>query len=68
VKGIQVCSIKEPGPLQRVYNHKNVKMGWGHLKNYEARKAEFYMKALFTSTKARCLKSWPPGVGWGKWK
>jgi hypothetical protein len=32
VKGIQVCSIKGPGPLQREDNHKNVKMGWGHLK------------------------------------
>jgi hypothetical protein len=50
VKGIQVFSIKGPGPLQRGDNHKNVKMGWGHLKslilkNYKARKAEFYMKA-----------------------
>jgi hypothetical protein len=44
VKGIQICSNKGPGPLQRGDNHKNVKMGWGHLeiilKNYEARKAE----------------------------
>jgi hypothetical protein len=32
VKGIQVCSNKVPGPLQRGDNHKNVKMGWGHLK------------------------------------
>jgi hypothetical protein len=51
VKGIQVCSIKEPGPLQRGDNHKNVKLGWGSfknliLKNYEARKVEFYMKAF----------------------
>jgi hypothetical protein len=30
VKGIQVCSIKGPGRLQRGDNHKNVKMGWGH--------------------------------------
>jgi hypothetical protein len=44
VKGVQVCSIKGPGPLQRGDNHKNVKMGWGHLKNL--RKAEFYMKAF----------------------
>jgi hypothetical protein len=28
VKGIQVCSNKGPGPLQRGDNHKNVKMGW----------------------------------------
>jgi hypothetical protein len=32
VKGIQVCSIKGPGPLQRGDNHKDVKMGWDHLK------------------------------------
>jgi hypothetical protein len=32
VNGIQVCSNKGPGPLQRGDNHKNVKMGWGHLK------------------------------------
>jgi hypothetical protein len=31
VKGIQVCSNKGPGPLQRGYNHKNVEMGWVHL-------------------------------------
>jgi hypothetical protein len=29
---IQVCLNKGPGPLQRGDNHKNVKMGWGHLK------------------------------------
>jgi hypothetical protein len=52
VKGIQVCSNKGPDPLQRGDNPKNVKMGWGHLKfvffnkNYEARKAESYMKAF----------------------
>jgi hypothetical protein len=32
VKGIQACSNKGPGPLQRGDNYKNVKMGWGHLK------------------------------------
>jgi hypothetical protein len=32
MKGIQVYSIKGPGPLQRGDNHKNVKMGWGYLK------------------------------------
>jgi hypothetical protein len=32
VKGIKVCSNKVPGPLQRGDNHKNVKMGWSHLK------------------------------------
>jgi hypothetical protein len=51
VKGIQVCSNKGPGPLQRGDNHKNEKNWmWSFknliLKNYEARKAEFYMKAF----------------------
>jgi hypothetical protein len=32
MKGVRVCSNKGPGPLQRGDNHKNVKMGWGHLK------------------------------------
>jgi hypothetical protein len=32
VKGIQVCSNKGPGPLQRGDNDKNVKRGWGNLK------------------------------------
>jgi hypothetical protein len=37
VKGIQVCSNKGPGLLQRGDNHKNVKMGWGHLKIFFSR-------------------------------
>jgi hypothetical protein len=32
MKGIQICSNKGPGPLLRGDSHKNVKMGWGHLK------------------------------------
>jgi hypothetical protein len=32
VKRIQVCANKGPGPLPRGDNHKNEKMGWGHLK------------------------------------
>jgi hypothetical protein len=32
IKGIQVCSNKRSGPLQRGDNHTNVKMGWSHLK------------------------------------
>jgi hypothetical protein len=32
VKGIQVCSNKGPGFLQREDNLNNVKMKWGHLK------------------------------------
>jgi hypothetical protein len=37
VKGIQVCSNKGPGPLQRGDNYKNVKMGWGHKKFFFSR-------------------------------
>jgi hypothetical protein len=37
MKGIQVWSNKGPGPLQRGDNHKNVKMGWGHLKIFFSR-------------------------------
>jgi hypothetical protein len=32
MKGIYVCSNKGPGSLQKGENHKNVEMGWGHLK------------------------------------
>jgi hypothetical protein len=37
VKGIQVCSNKGPGLLQRGDNHKNVKIAWGHLKVFLSR-------------------------------
>jgi hypothetical protein len=37
VKGIQVSSNKGPGPLQRGDNHKNVQMGWGHLRIFFSR-------------------------------
>jgi hypothetical protein len=37
VKGIQVCSNKEPGPLQRGDNHKNVKMWCSNLKIFFSR-------------------------------
>jgi hypothetical protein len=32
VKRIQVCSNKGSGPLQTGDNHRNVRIGWGHLK------------------------------------
>jgi hypothetical protein len=44
VKGIQVCSNKGPGSLQRGDNHKNVRFKSCILKNYEAIETEFYMK------------------------
>jgi hypothetical protein len=37
VKGIQVCSNKGPGPLEKGDNLKNVKMGWDHLKIFFSR-------------------------------
>jgi hypothetical protein len=56
-KGISSL-FKGPGPLQRGDNHKNEKNRVGSfqniiVKNYEARKAEFYMKAFRHETKAR---------------
>jgi hypothetical protein len=41
VKGIQVCSNKGPGPLQRGDNHINVKKGWCHLKIFQNYWANF---------------------------
>jgi hypothetical protein len=32
MKGVGLCSNKGTGPLQRGDNHKNIKLGWGHLK------------------------------------
>jgi hypothetical protein len=40
VKGIQVCSIKGPGLLQREDNNNKVKMRWGHLKILKIMKPE----------------------------
>jgi hypothetical protein len=37
MKEIQVCSNKGPSPLQRGGNHKNVKIGWVHLKIFYSR-------------------------------
>jgi hypothetical protein len=37
MKENQVCSNKVPVPLQRGDNHKNVKMGYGHLKIFLSR-------------------------------
>jgi hypothetical protein len=37
VREIQVSSNKRPGSLQRGDSHKNVKMGWGHLKIFYSR-------------------------------
>jgi hypothetical protein len=40
VKGILNCSNKGPGPLQRGDNHKNAKIGWGHIKIFFSRTTE----------------------------
>jgi hypothetical protein len=37
VKGIQICSNKWSGPLQREDNYKNEKMEWGHLEIFFSR-------------------------------
>jgi hypothetical protein len=49
VKGIQVCSNKGPGPLQRGVNHKNVKMRWGHLKIFLSRTIGLILTRLGTN-------------------
>jgi hypothetical protein len=40
VKGIQICSNKGPGPLQRGDNYKNAKMGCDDLKIFFSRTTE----------------------------
>jgi hypothetical protein len=40
VKGILLFSNKGPDALQRGGNHKNAKMGWGHLKHFFSRTSE----------------------------
>jgi hypothetical protein len=40
VKGILNCSNKGSGPLQRGDNHRNIKMGCGHLKTFFSRTTE----------------------------
>jgi hypothetical protein len=45
----QVCSIKGPEPLQRGDNHKNVKMGWCHLKIIFSRTTEQISTRLGTN-------------------
>jgi hypothetical protein len=49
VKGIQVCSNKGPGPLQRGDNHKNMKLGWGHLKIFFSRTTRLILARLRTN-------------------
>jgi hypothetical protein len=40
VKGILKYSNQGRGPLQRGDNHKNAKMGWGHLKIFRTTEPE----------------------------
>jgi hypothetical protein len=49
VKGIQVYSNEGPGPLQRGDNHKNVKMGLGHLRIFFSRTTKLILARLGTS-------------------
>jgi hypothetical protein len=56
VKGIQVCSNKGPGPLLRGDNHKNVKIGWGHLKIFFSRTTGTIL------TKLSINHSWGKGI------
>jgi hypothetical protein len=56
VKGIQFCSNKGPDPLQREDNHKNVKLGWGHLKIFFSRTTWPILTRLGTN------HSWVKGI------
>jgi hypothetical protein len=56
VKGIQICSKKGPGLLQRGDNYKNVKMGWGHLKIFSFRTTGQILTRLGTN------HSWVQGI------
>jgi hypothetical protein len=40
VKGIQNCTNQGPGPFQRGDNHKNAKMGYGHLRIFFSQTTE----------------------------
>jgi hypothetical protein len=46
MKGIQICSNKGPGPLQRRDNNTSVKIGWSHLKIFFSRTAGPILIAL----------------------
>ena len=72
VKGIVKYSNKGPNPLQRGDNHKNVKMGWGHLKSF------FSTTTMPISTRRGTNYPWVKGIqvslikgvkmGWGSFK
>jgi hypothetical protein len=49
VKGIQVSSNKGPGSLQMGDIHKNVEIGWGHLKIFLSRTTEPILTRLGTN-------------------
>jgi hypothetical protein len=53
VKGIQVCSNNGPGPRQRRDNHKNAKLGLGHIK-------------MFSRTTVRILTKLGKNHPWGE--
>jgi hypothetical protein len=55
LKGIQVCSNKGPGPLQRGDNHKNKKVGQDLLKIFFSRTTRLILTTLSTNH------------AWGKW-
>jgi hypothetical protein len=42
VEEIQICSNKGLGPIQRGENHKNVKIGWVHLKIFSTNYPSIY--------------------------
>jgi hypothetical protein len=66
INGIQNDTNKRPGPLQGGDNHKNAKMGSGHLKNllknHSAKRAQIYMKAFWHNVDLSLCKAWSLGL------
>jgi hypothetical protein len=61
IKGIQNCTNKGTGPLERRDNHKNANKGWGHLKiffkNCWARRAHIYKEVFWQNVDSSLFKS-----------
>jgi hypothetical protein len=66
VKRIEVYSIKGPSPLQMGDNHKNVKIGWGHLKILFLRTMKPEKLNFLTLNKGKLFKIMPSKGRMGK--
>jgi hypothetical protein len=59
VKEIQVCSNKEPGPLQRGDNHKNIKKH--HLQNHWVNFNQTWNRSFLGGWGSSLFTLWPNG-------